>query len=146
MHNLLHTIRRVLALTLFVSLASLVSAAPTSAVLTFTSAGISGTFGIKLDPLDQSLVEITSVSLIIDGYKFKNKDLVFAYDPILDENSIGGVVNGLGSVNGSSGPDFLFHWSPAHVGGILTYVAPDHVTVVQTPADLTITQKKGSGK
>jgi hypothetical protein len=145
MHKLLHTVRRVLAPALFLSVVSFLSAAPNSAILSFSAGGVTGSFGIKLDPKNQSLVDVNSVSLTIDGVKFKNKDIVFWYDPVGDTNYIGGVVNGIEIVNGTSGPDFLFQWSPAQPGGGFTTVGPDNTTV-QSIADLTITQKKGSGK
>ena len=115
--NLL-TLRRILALVLLTVISPFASATPQTAILEFSSPelGISGSFGVNLDPSTQALLDITSVSLTIDGYKYKNKDVGFTYDEKLKYYTIGGLVFGVDFLDEETSNDFYLAWHPALPG------------------------------
>ena len=110
-------LRRILALVLLTVVSPFASAIPQTATLEFSSLGISGSFGLKLDSSTQALLDITSVSLTIDGYKYKNKDIGFTYNGEFNFYNIGGLTNGGDNVVGGSSNDFNLAGSPAKAGG-----------------------------
>ena len=91
----LPVIRRILALVLLTAISPFASAHQQTATISFSSPSLSGSFGVKLEPTTQALVAITSVSLTIDGYKFKLKDVGFRYDEVNDITFIAGLANGM---------------------------------------------------
>ena len=137
-------IRRILALVLITALSPFASAHQQTATISFSSPSLSGSFGVKLEPGTQALVEITSVSLIIDGYKFKLKDIGFRYDEVNNITFIAGLANGLDNVVAGPSSDFYLVWTPAPTGGYISLISYTSGTQVipGTPVKLTIDERK----
>ena len=149
----LPTGRRMLALVLFCLASSLVFAAPQTAILSFsTNDGAirenSGSFGINIDLSDPTHLQITSVALIIDGYRYKVKDVEFIYDPIEDICYIGGLAFG-GNALDEETRDFYLSWHPKPAGQAQTEIGAGFVSVslgmselIQDFATITIVETK----
>lgn len=137
-------LRRFFALVLLTALTPFALAIPQAATLSFSHPAISGSFGVKIDSTTQKLVGITSVSLTIDGYKFKPKDIGFRHVPDSDITYIAGLPNGLDVVSGATSSDFFLVWRPLAAGGyaaFITYTSGSEV-VTQSRAELIITPRK----
>jgi hypothetical protein len=148
MLNLL-TLRRILALILLTIVSSFASASSQPAILAFSSPALSGSFDVKIESTTQVLLAITSVSLSIDGYKFKTKDIGFRYDAANNITFIAGLANGLDYIVAGPSSDFYIVWTPATGGGyfaLISYTSGPQVLPL-TQVQLTITARnadKGS--
>ena len=136
--------RRMLALVLFSAFSTTAFAHPQSATLSFSAPELSGSFGVRIESTTQALLGITSVSLKIDGYKFKNKDVGFRYVPGANATFIAALNSGIDIVAGGSGPDFYLAWTPDSKGDYIAFISYTSGTPVSpsTPVKLTISGRK----
>jgi len=136
------TFIRFVALVSFAILPSLAFAHPTPATLSFTSPTLSGSFNIKIDPETQTLLAITSVSLNIDGYNFKTKDVGFRHDATNNITFIAGLPNGIDNIVGGGSSDFYLVWTPAPAGGYVSFISYTSGTQVVPGTAVTLTIAK----
>ena len=137
------TFVRIVALVSFTLLPSLAFAHPIPATLSFSSSTLSGSFNIKVDSNTDVLLAITSVSLEIDGYKFKTKDVGFRHNATNDITFIAGLPNGIDNIVGGESSDFYLVWTPVPAGGYVGFISYTSGTQVVpgTEAIVTIVKK-----
>jgi hypothetical protein len=136
--------RRILALVLFSALFTATFAHPQPATLSFSTPTLSGSFGVRVESTTQALIDINSVSLTIDGYKFKAKDVGFRHVPGANATFIAALNSGIDIVAGGAGPDFYLVWTPDSKGGYIAFISYTSGTQVlpSTPVKLTISGRK----
>ncbi|MEO6005867.1 MAG: hypothetical protein ABIZ04_25830 [Opitutus sp.] len=113
--------RRFFALGVLLTLVSGLSAATQTAKVAFSALGISGSFNVKIDTSSHALVNVLNVDLVIDGHKYKIKDIGFIYDEVHNVNYIGGRVTGVDQLSVGVTDDFLIFWKPKIISGYFSF-------------------------
>jgi hypothetical protein len=95
------------------------------ALIEFKALGIAGSFEVIIDESTQQILEITSISLMINNHKYKIRDVEFGF---FDSGGteyifIGGEKNGGDTVR-SGTRDFSLIWNPAVSGAYFSYSQP----------------------
>ena len=144
------TLLKYIAIVLSTVAGPIAFAAPQTATLSFSTPQVSGSFGLNFDPSRPTDIRITSVSLTIDGYKYKPKDVEFKYDPIEDVCYIGGISFG-GDLLDEETRDFYLAWKPAPPGGSVedgafVYVSLENQGPLQDFAVVSIVSSRQRGK
>ncbi|HTO03117.1 MAG TPA: hypothetical protein VL069_05410 [Opitutus sp.] len=136
--------RRMLALVLLFAFSTAAFAHPQPATLSFSTPALSGSFSVRIDSTTRALVDINSVSLTIDGHKFKSKEIGFRYVPGSNATYIAGLASGIDIVGSGAGPDFYLVWTPDNKGGYKAFISYTSGTqiVPGTEAKLTISDRK----
>ena len=114
-------VRRFVALGVLITVVPVLSAATQTAKVAFSALGISGSFNVKLDAKSHALVSVLNVDLVIDGYKYKIKDIGFLYDEANNANYIGGLATGADHLSVGVTDDFLIFWRPKAPSGYFSF-------------------------
>ena len=132
-----------LALVLFSAFSTAALAHPQPATLSFSTPALSGSFGVRIDSTTGALLDINSVSLKIDGHKFKSKEIGFRKVLGTDTTFIAGLASGDAITNGA-GPDFYLAWNRDDKGAYKAFISYTSGTqiVPGTEAKLTIVARK----
>lgn len=133
---------RLLVFLLFAIASPLVSASAQKATVAFSALGISGSFGVKLNPITHAVIDLTNVSLSIDGHQYRNKDVGFFYDDVLNVNYIGGVTTGVDQLTVGSDHDFFVAWTPDSTTGYFSFTNPSMQSALSDFGDITVTLKR----
>jgi hypothetical protein len=144
------TLLKYIAIVLSTVAGPIAFAAPQTATLSFSTPQVSGSFGLNFETSRPTEIRITSVSLTIDGYKYKPRDVVYKYDPIEDVCYIGGIAFG-GDTLDEDTRDFYLAWKPAPPGGsvedgFFVYVSSDIQGPLPDFAVVTIVPGRQKGK